>query len=103
MNRRELLGGAAKMLGVAAVAGEPAEAFKGIGVFRYPPGGTDLGDGTYKDNLDIARDIVRNMTSGGVVALPSDTDEHGNFLWDFRIEGADPAQVEVRRSDEEAA
>lgn len=62
-------------------------AFRGCWV-RYPAGGSQLRNGVLVDNQDIAREIAEAYSTGGVGAIPSETDEHGNQLWEV----IDPVQ-----------
>jgi len=52
---------------------------------RYPSGTTALGnsDGSVKvvPNQNLAREMVEQLTSGGVVCMPSETNDSGKELW----------------------
>lgn len=43
--------------------------------------------------------LMKNIKQGTVIAFPNSVDERGNYCWDFRIEGGDPQQVVVERTD----
>lgn len=73
------------------------EVVKGIGVFRYPNKTFPNG----KTARDVAREIVENLKTGGVIFLPNTRDvQHGDYEWDFRVEpvGADH-QVIAQHND----
>lgn len=58
-------------------------AFRGP-VMRHPNGVTEVGDGVYKSNQDIAREIVEKWETGGVAAIPSTIDPDSKQpLWSF--------------------
>ena len=100
MNRRSFLG----FLGLAAVpVAAPVtvavalaheapddETLNGVGVLRAP---MYQGDGA----REIARQMCENIKAGTIIALPNARDDHGDYLWDFRIEGGDQKQVRVER------
>jgi hypothetical protein len=63
---------------------------QGVGVLHCPAGSQQL-----------AEEIARRICQGAILYLPSERDDNGNLLWDFRIEGGDPGQVIVRPIGEE--
>jgi len=105
MERREFLFGAASVAGLMVTAktaegGKPSDdskPFEGVGVFRHPEGAFALPDGTVKTGRELAEALSPRIKSGSILCLPTTTDEYGNFLWDFRIEGGPLDQVKVER------
>ena len=67
-----------------------AEKIDGVGVLYYP-------NGINQDMRRLVRDMVSNIRVGSILCLPTVYDENGARLWDFKIEGGDPGQVEVRQ------
>jgi hypothetical protein len=60
----------------------------------YPLGNTEVDDGAggirVMDNQDLAREIAEKLETGGLPALPSTRDEHGQRMWELdppRING----------------
>lgn len=51
---------------------------------RYPEGTTILDDGSEVDNSVVARKIAEQLTSDGVVAMPSRVNEEGEFKWSVK-------------------
>ncbi len=66
---------------------------QGVGVLHYPAQGLKVAK-------MMAEDMADSIHQGAILFLPNDKDEHGNYLWDFRIEGGDPGQVIIKRQDE---
>lgn len=78
---------------------QPGMPFHGIGVIRHP-------DATYVDEKGVqitarqyAQEMAAQICQGSCLVLPNVCDEHGNYVWDFRIEGGDAEQVTVERFD----
>lgn len=101
MNRREML---KQSLAVPAGLVAPGildpgheGCIKGVGVLRYPSERCHRQSGE-KTIRDMAKELADQIRPGCILAFPSDTDEHGNFLWDFRIEEGDPGQVQIVRN-----
>lgn len=65
------------------------EPIKGIGVLRCPVG-----------HSQQARAMVAHLGPGSILILPNTRDHHGEYEWDFRIEGGPMSQAEVRRQPE---
>lgn len=84
--------------------GKPAT-FRGVGVLVHPPGvtrATVRGETVEVSNAEVADDLAEWVTNGGpgvILVLPADVDEHGNRLWDFRVEGGPDGQVKVEYRD----
>jgi hypothetical protein len=58
-----------------------------VGVLFHPVGETQMPDGTFRDNKEIADEIAESLQAGShIIVLPSVTDENGTRLWDFRLE-----------------
>lgn len=72
----------------------------GVGILRYPEGKVYERNGRSCSARDMARDFAENIQQGSILVLPNTRDEDGRYLWDFRIEGGDPGQVEIRRQGE---
>jgi hypothetical protein len=69
---------------------------QGVMVFLVPSGTTQSTEnGPWISNAEYAQHLLSNIESGGKLVLPSFRDEMGNLLWDFRIEGGPPGQVDV--------
>lgn len=65
---------------------------RGVGVLYYPRSAA-----AYVD----ARAIAEGIQVGQVLLLPSDRDEYGDYLWDFRVEPADDLnQIVLERIDD---
>jgi hypothetical protein len=58
------------------------------GVIRHPPGQTEIADGTYMANQDIARQLIETLETGGILVMPNTRDQDGNYLWTY-----DPPQM----------
>lgn len=57
-------------------------------VYRFPEGETAVaGTGVLKSNRDLIREAAEKSRAGGMMFLPSGTDEHGNARW-----GIEPRQ-----------
>ena len=103
MNRRGFLGtalGLAGLGGAAGVAGAAASpagpgpgAIQGVGVLRCPT----LSGEDQERLRQTARLLAENIRAGGCIVLPNTRGRDGEYEWDFRIEGGDPAQVRVER------
>ena len=97
MNRRTFFSAAPAALAAGVVAPFVQEASaagpasSGVGVLRFPIG-----------KKESARKLCGEMYPGCVICLPNTRDAHGDYEWDFRIEGGDPAQVQVERPTEQA-
>ena len=52
-------------------------------IARAPVGRTELSSGGEADNLELAQTAGESLTESSVVALPSNTDEKGNYKWDL--------------------
>ena len=78
-------------------SGEPDDgaAIRGVGVLRFP--------GDDPRIRKVAQEVASEIRQGTILALPDTRDKRGNYLWDFRIEGGDPAQVQVERHGGEVA
>ena len=63
----------------------------GVGILFYPPSKL-----THEQAVHIAKEIHK----GVILVFPTQTDTHGNLLWNFRMEGGDPKQVTVKYSSE---
>jgi hypothetical protein len=55
---------------------------------RYPDGTTPIRDSSgavlyYRNNSEIAREILDNARSGSTFAMPGTRDENGNYLWEI--------------------
>lgn len=80
--------------GIKFILGEEDKPpIKGVGIVFYPPSQT-------MHTRKAARLLAENIRQGSIICMSSQRDVHGHLLWDFRIEGGDPGQVEVRRSDD---
>lgn len=53
------------------------------GVMRHPFGEVTLEDGTLMSYQDLARQILEKFETGGVLVLPNDRDDAGNYLWEY--------------------
>lgn len=95
MNRREMLASAAApfLLPSSKKREENSNYICGVGVFRVPSG-----DSARK----IAHKLAKEIRQGSILILPSTRDEYGQYRWDFRIEGGDFDQVEVRRQNNDS-
>jgi hypothetical protein len=71
----------------------------GVGVLFCP---LDVTSGVLPPSTLVRdlRKLAESIQQRSIICLPSSRDENDHLLWDFRIEGGDPGQVEVRRSDE---
>jgi hypothetical protein len=100
MDRRSVLkaviGGALGLLPEITRKGEGK--IQGVAVLRYPNRLYPSEDGAQLTGAAIAKRVSESIGPGSILCLPGETDEHGNFLWDFRIEGADPGQVKIERA-----
>jgi len=78
----------------------------GVGVLRYPEGSVlseeirETGEFVTTPCRVVADEIIAQIHYGSIIKLPSYVNEHGHYLWDFRIEGGNPTQVTVERIDE---
>lgn len=54
------------------------------GCMFHPLGQIEVENGTVMDARDYARQIVEYAESGGVMTLPSSTDDKGNRLWEWK-------------------
>lgn len=59
---------------------------------RAPKGKATLNTGEVRDNLEIAQTMAASLNNSSAVALPSNIDEKGNYIWD----------VEYMREDQRA-
>ncbi len=76
---------------------EEPQAIDGIGILRYPASlQYKADDGSIVDARQMAQALCENMVRGSILILPNDRNEHGQYQWDFRIEGGDPQQVRVQ-------
>ena len=111
VSRRSFLGGSAKatVAGAVAMVGlmpsvNNAQAsdqpIKGVGVVRFPNGGSPE---QRRKCREVAQKMCESIRQGSMIALPNMRDEHGNYSWDFRIEGGDIDQVRVERAEEPRA
>lgn len=71
--------------------------FEGVGVLRYPRRFYGK-EGEQRSGAEMAREIGAMIRQGTILCFSDETDEHGNFVWDFRIEGGDPGQVKIERA-----
>lgn len=56
-------------------------AFNG-GVIRYPDGQTEISDGRFINNQDLARQLIEKLETGGILVMPNTRDEATNeFEW----------------------
>ena len=53
-------------------------------IVRHPDGIFDLGNGRTVQAQDLARQMVEQVKAGGVIAMNSVRDEHGQYLWDVQ-------------------
>lgn len=96
--RRGFLGALAAFFGFGALAKSEKQYIDGIGVLRHPPGYVDCG-GKIVSNQEIARELMGGLCPGSIVVFPTSRDSHGDYEWDFRIEGGDPKQVKIERKN----
>ena len=103
MNRRELLAKVGATIGLGITPALPDDKaplpprIKGVGILRYPSGAVEY-EGRLTDAIDVARNLCEQITPGCILCLPSDKDDTGAYLWDFRIESDEPKQVTIERS-----
>lgn len=101
MDRRNFL----KAAGVSALAAPFVETehdlppiTKGVCILRVPVGTALLEDGSEQSWVEYANEkITPDLRNGTILVLPATTNEYGDFVWDFRIEGGDVEQVKVIR------
>lgn len=102
MNRRSFLHGiAGALLGVPVVIKEGAGVIDGVGVIRYPAQRA-YSTGDLSRMRQAARELADHIKPGSIIGLPSDRDQRGEYLWDFKIEGGDPGQVKIERQEAKA-
>lgn len=53
------------------------------GTIRHPPGKTEISDGVYMSNQDVARQLLETLETGGVLVMPNTRDDDGNYLWNY--------------------
>lgn len=67
---------------------------------RYPDGFTVVDDGngnlTSVNNQDLAREIAEKMENGGIIALPNDRDDKGEYKWQIEAPTINDNASEIR-------
>ena len=52
------------------------------GIIRHPAGQTEVADGVFMSNQDIARELIEKLETGGILVMPSARHgPDGDFLW----------------------
>ena len=76
------------------------EKIHGVGVLRIHNGAMDI-HSDHARILEIAKGIAANITQGTILILPDTKDHLGTYVWDFRIEGGNPEQVQIQRGSDD--
>lgn len=95
-SKREFLDASPAMLLPALAGSRTGEPLEGVGVLRFPV--KQYSAEQYPDAREIAKNLAENIRQGSILILPNYRDDTGEYLWDFRIETADPKEIRIERS-----
>ena len=77
-----------------------APGIDGVGILRFPSIIYNDLSGPAESAAEVAQKVANAIRKGTIICLPNDRDDHGEYVWDFRIEAGDPKQVKIERQPE---